>query len=472
MTSESTTKKAKRKAVDAVPGPEPKALKRKKSTAEVGEEPAKKKKSTAEVGEEVSCPCLPTRRYERNKPAKKSKKDKKDSAAAAAASVPLKRKATEEDVASPAPLQLTTDDAPKPAKKQKKAKVNAEVPPPAETVEKHGKKKDKKDAVVAEESPVVEVEDAPKLSRKQKKAAKRDSAAEKDAETTTATQSVDDAPKSAKKKVKGKAVVEDTPPASVDAPSKSKTTRKKAEQDVAPPPEPTKKTGKTTKPRSPSPEPAVEGDDDDDAIHGFTTDDEDSSDDDEGYMDVEVSAADMAKLPTIAKDDATVKRKLENAKRKPTADRGVLFLGRIPHGFYEEQAKAYFSQFGTVTRLRVSRNKKTGKSKHYGFIEFDSSSVAQIVAETMDNYLLMGHIMQCKVIPKEKVHPELWLGANRKWRPIPKARVAQAEHNKPRTKEQQLRVADRLIKRQDERQKKLAKAGIEYDVAGAGYIKA
>ncbi|KAJ7659924.1 hypothetical protein B0H17DRAFT_1095699 [Mycena rosella] len=164
-------------------------------------------------------------------------------------------------------------------------------------------------------------------------------------------------------------------------------------------------------------------------------------------MDVEVSAFDIATLPTIAKDDATVKRKLENAKRQPTADRG----------------------FGTITRLRVSRNKKTGQSKHYGFLEFDSSSVAQIVAETMDNYLLMGHIMRCKVIPKTAVHPELWVGANRKWRPVPVARVAQADHNKLRTKDEQLRAAHRLLKRQQERQRKLEKAGITYDCGAAGY---
>lgn len=39
-------------------------------------------------------------------------------------------------------------------------------------------------------------------------------------------------------------------------------------------------------------------------------------------------------------------------------DRGVIYLGRIPHGFFEDQMRAYFSQFGDVTRLRLSRNKK------------------------------------------------------------------------------------------------------------------
>ncbi len=73
---------------------------------------------------------------------------------------------------------------------------------------------------------------------------------------------------------------------------------------------------------------------------------------------------------------------------------------------------------------------KTGRSKHYGFIEFVSAPVAQIVAETMDNYLLMGHILTCKVVPKDDVHPELWVGANRKWRVVPTYRLAQAQHNK------------------------------------------
>jgi RNA recognition motif. (a.k.a. RRM, RBD, or RNP domain) len=73
---------------------------------------------------------------------------------------------------------------------------------------------------------------------------------------------------------------------------------------------------------------------------------------------------------------------------------------------------------------------QTGKSKHYGFIEFESSSVAKIVSETMDNYLLHGHLLQCKIIPKDEVHPQLWVGANRKWRPVPSGRLAMAKHNK------------------------------------------
>ena len=44
----------------------------------------------------------------------------------------------------------------------------------------------------------------------------------------------------------------------------------------------------------------------------------------------------------------------------------------------------FFDQFGLVTRLRVSRNKKTGKAKHYAFVEFQSPEVAAIAADAMD----------------------------------------------------------------------------------------
>jgi nucleolar protein 15 len=73
----------------------------------------------------------------------------------------------------------------------------------------------------------------------------------------------------------------------------------------------------------------------------------------------------------------------------------VVYLGRIPHGFYEEQMMSYFSQFGEIIALRLARNKKSGASKHYAFIQFDSSAVAAIVVDTMHNYLLSNRLLKC-----------------------------------------------------------------------------
>jgi len=97
--------------------------------------------------------------------------------------------------------------------------------------------------------------------------------------------------------------------------------------------------------------------------------------------------------------------------------------------------RAYFSQFGTVLRLRLARNKKTGASKHYAFIEFDSGDVADIVAKTMNNYLMFGHILKVRRVPDEQLHPDLWKGAGKRFKVIPRARIEARRLAQPKGRE-------------------------------------
>lgn len=91
-----------------------------------------------------------------------------------------------------------------------------------------------------------------------------------------------------------------------------------------------------------------------------------------------------------------------DAPTKSNKKRGVVYIGRIPKLFQEYEVKKYFSQFGDILRLRISRNKKTGASRHYGFLEFKDYTVAKIAAETMNNYLLLGHLLKVHVIEDPK----------------------------------------------------------------------
>ncbi|AES92243.1 putative nucleotide-binding alpha-beta plait domain-containing protein [Medicago truncatula] len=125
----------------------------------------------------------------------------------------------------------------------------------------------------------------------------------------------------------------------------------------------------------------------------------------------------------------------------------VLYIGRIPHGFYETEMEAYFGQFGTVKRLRIARNKKTGKSRHFGFIEFESPEVAKIVADTMHNYLLFEHLLQVFVVASEDVHPNLWRGFNYRCKPLDSLQIERERHDKERTLEEHKKLVDRVMKR-------------------------
>ncbi|KAK4881195.1 hypothetical protein RN001_004514 [Aquatica leii] len=97
----------------------------------------------------------------------------------------------------------------------------------------------------------------------------------------------------------------------------------------------------------------------------------------------------------------TVKKPFK--KKFSQVKHGWVYIGHIPHGFYEEEMTAYFEQFGKIINVRVCRSRKTGKSKGYGFIEFADEGVAKIAATTMHNYLMFKKRLDAKFIPAEKM---------------------------------------------------------------------
>ena len=103
------------------------------------------------------------------------------------------------------------------------------------------------------------------------------------------------------------------------------------------------------------------------------------------------------------------KKKAETVPRSPHS-RGIVYLGHIPHGFYEEQMQDFFKQFGRVIRVRVARSKNTGKSRGYGYVKFLHPEVAKIAAETMNNYLMCGRLLKATYIPPERQHARFFAG--------------------------------------------------------------
>lgn len=146
----------------------------------------------------------------------------------------------------------------------------------------------------------------------------------------------------------------------------------------------------------------------------------------------------------------------------------VMYIGRVPHGFYEDQLRGYFEQFGVISRVRLSRCKKSGKSKHYGFLEFATPEVAQIVADAMDGYMMLGQKLQCRVLNREEVHQDLWKGANRVFKRIPWAKVEAKRHNKERTPAEEALRLKRALSRDKKRLQRLRTLGIEYNYAPLG----
>ena len=128
--------------------------------------------------------------------------------------------------------------------------------------------------------------------------------------------------------------------------------------------------------------------------------------------------------------------------------------------------REYFSQFGNIKRLRLSRNRNTGASKHYAFIEFASAEVAKIVADTMDNYLMFGHILKCKLVPKDGVHENLWKGANKRFKKVPWSKIEGRKLEMGTDREGWTRRIAAEEKRRADKNKRLKETGIEYEFDG------
>ncbi|KAE8581689.1 hypothetical protein XENTR_v10024896 [Xenopus tropicalis] len=168
--------------------------------------------------------------------------------------------------------------------------------------------------------------------------------------------------------------------------------------------------------------------------------------------------------PELQKDFQQKVHEIRRKSQVGAVSPGVIYIGHIPRALYEPQLREYFSQFGTVTRLRLSRSKKTGNSKGYAYVEFECDEVAKIVADTMNNYLFCERLLKCEFVPPEKVHPRLFIGCTAKFRKPTKPAVSR--YNKRRSEAEQKKMTQRMLSKENKVRKRLAEKGIDYDFPG------
>ncbi|OXB81616.1 UNVERIFIED_CONTAM: hypothetical protein H355_008778 [Colinus virginianus] len=164
----------------------------------------------------------------------------------------------------------------------------------------------------------------------------------------------------------------------------------------------------------------------------------------------------------------TAQKKVRRVRKKREAEEeltpGVVYVGHLPRGLCEPQLRHYFEQFGAVRRLRLSRSKKTGGSKGYAFIEFESDDVAKIVADTMNNYLFSERLLKCQFVPPERVHANLFKNSDRRFEKP--SQPAVKRYNKIRSLAQKARMVKRLLRKENCLRERLAEKGIKYDFPG------
>lgn len=67
-----------------------------------------------------------------------------------------------------------------------------------------------------------------------------------------------------------------------------------------------------------------------------------------------------------------------------------LFVGSLAWATTDESLQAHFAQVGTVASAKVVTDRETGRSRGFGFVEFDDDKEADAAIEKLNNSDLDG----------------------------------------------------------------------------------
>ncbi len=68
----------------------------------------------------------------------------------------------------------------------------------------------------------------------------------------------------------------------------------------------------------------------------------------------------------------------------------TLYVGNISYAMKEDDLRKAFSKFGEVVSVKIITDKRTGKSKGYGFVEMDNETAATNAISSLNGQELAG----------------------------------------------------------------------------------
>jgi len=81
-----------------------------------------------------------------------------------------------------------------------------------------------------------------------------------------------------------------------------------------------------------------------------------------------------------------------------------LFVGNLPYNLGESDLEAAFADHGTVVSAVVIRDRETGRSRGFGFIEMETEDMAESAQGAMDGFEFDGRpIRVSEAQPKNDV---------------------------------------------------------------------
>ena len=82
-----------------------------------------------------------------------------------------------------------------------------------------------------------------------------------------------------------------------------------------------------------------------------------------------------------------------------------IYVSNIPYVTTEEELREAFAAFGTVGSARIIKDKMTGKSRGFGFVEMDNDDEAKSALEGMNGIELSGRKINAREARPREENP-------------------------------------------------------------------
>lgn len=74
-----------------------------------------------------------------------------------------------------------------------------------------------------------------------------------------------------------------------------------------------------------------------------------------------------------------------------------LYVGNIPYSTTNEDLNELFSEYGTVTEVKIITDRATNRSKGFGFVTFEDANACNSAIEALNGYELDGRNIKVNV---------------------------------------------------------------------------
>lgn len=89
-----------------------------------------------------------------------------------------------------------------------------------------------------------------------------------------------------------------------------------------------------------------------------------------------------------------------------------LFVGSLAWGTTDDGLSAHFATVGTVASAKVVTDRETGRSRGFGFVEFDNDAEADAAVEKLNNSDLDGRQITVNEARPREDRPQRDFGGN------------------------------------------------------------